>query len=281
MNRAKEISITLLGTFILAVGVQFFILPYDILSGGVAGIAVAIAPLIDVPRIWIINFMVYSMFLLGSVVLGKSFAVKTVISSVMYPIFLNILELSQYEITNLSAPLASLYGGAIAGFGVAIVLRVGASTGGMDIPPLILNRLTKIKTSVFVFIIDGLTVCLGLFSYGIEAVLIGILSVVATTWIVDKVLTFGGVNANSVQIISEKWEEINTILHTDLDRGTTLIGAQGGYTKEKRMMILVIIDKKQYHQLIEIVNKIDSTAFIITSDVQDVHGEGFKLDVRV
>ncbi len=281
MKLVKSIIITIIGTFLLAIAVDVFILPYNILSGGVAGIAIAIEPLINIPRIWIINIMVYSMFFVGFLFLGKTFVVNTAISTIIYPIFLSVLEQLNLEVINLSPAVASLYGGCLAGFGIGLVLKVGSSTGGMDIPPLILNKLTGIETSKFVLIIDGLTVGLGLFTFGLESVLIGFISVIATSYVIDKTLTFGGVSAKSIQIISEKWQELNETLNTQLDRGTTLIPAQGGYTKENKMIILVIIDKRQYPRLIEIVNNIDPKAFMVTSEVHDVHGEGFKLEFRV
>ncbi len=281
MKLLKNSLITIVGTFILAVAVTYLILPYNILSGGVAGIAIALEPIFNIPRMVTINCLVYGMFIIGFIFLGKSFAINTVISSVTYPMFIVFLENLDFEIVGLTAAVASLYGGIIAGFGIGLVLKVGSSTGGMDIPPLILHKLTGDDTSKFVLIVDGATVLLGILSYGLEAVLIGMISVVATSWIIDKTLTFGGSNAKSIQIISEHWEILNERLNKELDRGTTLISAQGGYTLESKMIVLVIIDKKQYPRLIEIVNSIDSKAFMITSEVQDVHGEGFKLEFRV
>lgn len=275
-----DAAVILIGNFILAVSVSVFILPFDILSGGVAGIAIALKPIFHLPEIWVINGLVFGMFLIGTLFLGKGFAVKTVISSIVYPIFISVLSMFPLDL-ELSPILASLYGGLAAGFGIGLVMRVGASTGGMDIPPLILNKLTGIETSKFVLMIDGLTVLLGLFSYGLEAVLIGLISVAATSWIIDKTLTFGGSSAKAIQIISEHWEEINKRLMNDLDRGTTLIQAQGGYTQDKKQLILVVIDKRQYPKLLEIVNAIDPKAFMITTETQDVHGEGFKLEFRV
>lgn len=279
-NMLKVALIIIIGNFILALGVHVFILPYNILSGGVAGIAIALEPVLHIPKLWVINGLVLGMFIVGFVFLGKNFAIKTCLSSIIYPIFINALSVFPMDL-ELSPILASLYGGVIAGFGIGLVLRVDASTGGMDIPPLILNKITGIDTSKFVLIIDGLTVLLGLFTYGLEAVLVGMISVVATSWVIDKTLTFGGASAKAIQIISEKWEILNDTLNQDLDRGTTLISAQGGYTKDSRPIILIVIDKREYPKLLQIVNSIDKKAFMITTETQDVHGEGFKLEFRV
>ena len=275
-----DISLILLGNFLLAVSVAYFILPFDILSGGVAGIAIALEPLFHIPRLVIINVLVIGMFVLGALFLGRNFAIKTVVSALVYPLFINLLAFIPITI-EMSSILASFYGGIIAGIGIGLVFRVGASTGGMDIPPLILHKITGIETRHLILITDGLTVLLGLFSYGLEAVLIGLISVATASWMIDKTLTFGGTSAKAIQIISQHWQELNEQILIQLNRGTTLIPAKGGYTFDDRQIILVIIDRRQYPQLVELVNSIDKNAFMITTDTTDVHGEGFKLEFRV
>lgn len=276
----RDLPWVLFGNFILALAVSLFILPYNILSGGVAGIAVALQPVFHIDSTVMVNFLVISMFLLGFLFLGREFALKTVISSIIYPIYLTILSPLVPDIS-LDPLLASLYGGLVAGIGIGLVLRTGASTGGMDIPPLIINRFTGVKISTLVLITDALTVMLGLFTYGLEPVLIGFISVFGTSFGIDKVLTAGGGNAKAVQIISEKAEEINRMINVDLNRGTTVSEATGGYTGQPRRVILVVMEKKEYPKLLERVNQIDRNAFMITSDATDVHGEGFTLEFKV
>ena len=180
----------------------------------------------------------------------------------------------------IDALLASLYGGLIAGVGIGIVMRTGASTGGMDIPPLILNKVTNIKVSTLVIIIDALTVMLGFLAFGLEEILIGFISVFATGYTIDKVLLFGGSISKSVQIISDNSDEIVSAIHNKLDRGTTLTEATGGFTG-KRIVILVVVSQNQYNELIDIVNSIDKEAFVITTDATSVHGEGFSFGFKV
>ena len=136
--------IILLGNLLLAIGVQMFILPFSILSGGVAGVAVALYPLFHIDYEIIINSLIIVLFVIGWLVLGKEFAFKTILSSISYPIFLSVI--SPYLPTlELDPILASVYGGLVCGVGIGLVMRCGASTGGMDIPPLILNKLFNFK----------------------------------------------------------------------------------------------------------------------------------------
>lgn len=166
------------GNLIIALGVNLFILPSDILSGGVAGIAVALQPVFHLPATLVINGLTIALFIVGAIVLGKQFAMKTILSTIVYPLFITVTHemFANVFITN-NALLASIYGGVCIGVGIGLVYRVGASTGGMDIPPLVINKYTGITLPTLVMCIDGATVLLGASTYGIEAAMIGLVSV--------------------------------------------------------------------------------------------------------
>jgi uncharacterized membrane-anchored protein YitT (DUF2179 family) len=190
------------GNYILALSVGMFILPYNILSGGVAGIAVALQPLVDVSPEVVINILVIGLFVLGAIALGRQFAISTAISSFLYPFMLTFTVKMQYT-QALDPILASLYGGLLAGIGVGMVIRSGSSTGGMDVPPLVIHKYTNIEIHKLVLVVDALTVLLGLYAFGLEAVLIGFISVWACAFSLDKILVFGGQQAKAVYIISK------------------------------------------------------------------------------
>ena len=273
-------SITVVvGTFILAIAVETFIIPYRILSGGVAGIAVALQPLLHVSATLIANSVLIILLIIGSFILGKEFLKNTVLSCIAYPIFTSILNGRVNVVVD--PILASFYGGLIAGAGVGIVLKTGASTGGMDIPPLIINKLTGIKLSTLVLITDFLTVLLGLFVYDLSAVLLGLVSVFMSSVAISKVLTINGTVSKAVQIISVKYEDILKEIDVQLERGATLLQGYGSYTGEEKRIILCVVSDRQYGTLIEIVKEIDPSAFIITTDATDMHGEGFTYGFRI
>ena len=270
----NAVIFVLIGNFILAYAVQALIIPNNILSGGVAGVAVALYPLFHIKQEIMINAMVIIMFILGTIVLGKDFAVKTMTSTIVYPIFISLLG----NVTSLTSNLmlASLYSGILAGIGIGLVFRVNASTGGMDIPPLILAKYTNIDVATWVLVVDGLTILLGILTYDVESALIGLLSVFSSSFMINKVMMLGGQESKSIQIISPKYEEIKQFLFNELDRGCTLIPVQGGYKGEARTMLLVVVDKSQYPLINEKVHEIDPTAFMIVADTMDVKGEGFS-----
>ena len=164
------------------------------------------------------------------------------------------------------------------GCGVGLVFRCGASTGGMDIPPLIVHRFTHLPLSTLVLITDALTVGLGVATYGLQAALMGIISVFVSSVAIDRTLTLGAVRSKNCMIISAHPEELMAYIHEQLYRGTTLLEAKGGYTKEQRQVIMVVVSRKQYPLLEHEVLRIDPNAFIIVTDTDEVHGLGFTYE---
>ncbi len=276
VNKIKDIVMVILGNLIIAVGVNFFVLPLNILSGGVAGISVALQPIFHLPPTLVINFLTIALFIVGALVLGKSFALKTILSTIIYPVFIVMFEqlAKGVHITD-NALLASIYAGICIGVGIGLVYSVGASTGGMDIPPLVINKYTNIPLPTLVMCIDGATVLLGASTYGVEAAMIGLVSVCVCGKVIDKVLTLGSQEAKNVMIISEKYEELIDEIYKNINRGATILNAEGGYTREKKPVIMMVIMKKQFPLLDRVVSRVDPEAFVIVNDVNEVHGEGF------
>lgn len=269
----ESISI-IIGNLLLAFAVAFFIIPNDILTGGVAGVAIALSPLLNISVETIITSMMVICFVLGSFFLGKDFALETIASSILYPVFLNIMSSLAVPL-GVDPILASLYGGLISGLGIGIVFRVGASTGGMDVPPLILGKYTKIKTHSWMIIVDGLTILLGITTFGLNAALIGLISAYSMSKMVDTVQTLSGVSTKQVFIITDRVDEVLHEILISIDRGATILEAMGGYTKEPRKLIMTVLSTNQYAQLEKLVKEIDMDAFLIVSDATEVHGNGF------
>lgn len=267
------------GNFILACGIALFIIPNSILSGGLAGIGIALEPVFHINPQTFINVATICFFLVGSVFLGKQFAIKTAMSSFLYPFFLTVIGnfTKDIFITD-NVLLASIYGGAFIGLGIGLVFRTGASTGGMDIPPLIIHKYTHIPLSTLMMITDALTVLLGASIHGIEPALIGIVSVWVASYMINKTISFGGQESKSVMIISDKYEEILEEIHVNINRGATMLEGYGSYSKDKKPVIMVAVGKKQYQELHKLVSHIDPNAFMIATDAQEVRGLGFTYE---
>ena len=279
----KDMLLVIMCNLLLAVDVKVIIMPNDVLTGGVTGIAVALQPLIQVEPTIMINVLTIALFFVGLLFLGKRFALKTLASTIFYPVLISLLSwiIAAYfpkDYFVMDRYLATIYGGMLMGCGVGLIFRCGASSGGMDIPPLVLHKYTHIPLATLVLVTDALTVMLGVATYGFQAALVGILSVFISSISIDKMLTLGAIKSKNCMIISERYEEMLAYIHQELYRGTTILSGHGGYTHENRPVIMVVVSKKQYPLLEHEVLKVDPNAFIIVTDTDEVHGLGFTYE---
>ncbi|HQB31814.1 MAG TPA: YitT family protein [Erysipelotrichaceae bacterium] len=279
-EKLKSILLIVLGNFIFAIAVVYFVFPYNILSGGVAGIGIIVEQLSGISATIVIDILVISTFILGYLVLGKEFALKTFISSIVYPIFITVLSYFPYHI-EADPYMIVIYGGILTGIGLSLVLREDASTGGMDVPSIIMHRYTGMPLHIAFFIVDSITALVGVLVFSIQDVMVGIVFVYLYNSVINKMMVPKTDRAVSIFIISEKKDEINEYIHTKLDRGTTLVPVKGGYTDENREAIMTVVSKQQYHNLEKVIEKIDKFAFVVVSDAKEIKGEGFTYDIRV
>lgn len=276
-----DILVVIFGNTSIAVAVAFFIIPNKLLVGGTAGIAVAVNAFLDIPEEIIINVLIYALFIAGSLVLGKGFFLKTITSTLVYPVLLTMAgELYDFipkEYITMDTLTSVICSGLLVGFGIGIVYRRNASTGGMDIIPLIVNKYTGIPLHLLLMAVDCFTVLLGVIAYGLQASVYGVISVVLCSFVIDKTILLGAKQTKQVQIISEDSDEILSRILQDLDRGCTIVESRGGYTNKSRDMLMVVVPINQYQTLIDLVHDIDPSAFIIVSDINEIRGRGFTI----
>ena len=279
--KIKKILMIELGTLIFALSVGLFILPDRILTGGVAGITALLTDFIPISEDILTIILNTFLFILGSVLLGKEFFLNTLIYSVSYPFALLFVTrmLPEYHVDPI---LASLYGGLMGGVSMGIMFRNGGSSGGTDALALIAEKYLHVKVSDAIMFMDTVTVLAGLYIYGLNSVLIGLISVLLTSVALDKTMNiYGGVEAKRFEIISDKYLEIAEDIHGILERGSTILDVTGGYTGNRKKMLLVIVSDDQYSAVKEIIDKHDPTAFVIISEAKDINGEGFTYEPRI
>lgn len=278
-KRVYETIMIIIGNLILAFGLCAFVTPVGLISGGASGIGIAVKSITGINisyTVYVINFI---MFVIGFIFLGKKFAFGTLLSTFLYPTFIALFErIPQLaNITN-DILLSALYGGLCIGLGLGLVLRVGASTGGMDIPPLLVNKKTGISVAWLINIFDCVILLLQVIfcPITIEAVLYGITVVIITTIVVDKVIILGETKIQ-VLVISPKWQEIRKIIFDDINRGCTLLNVTTGYYQDKQLAVMAVVSKRELHLLNDMILEIDPTAFIISNETHSVKGRGFTL----
>ncbi len=265
----------LLGNTLYALGVVLFIVPTGLITGGTTGLGLAFQHFFGIPLSSFVTVFNLLMFFVGLLILGKQFALTTLVSTFYYPLILTVLEkgIGYHSLTS-DPLLATLFGGALIGIAIGIVIRCHASTGGMDIPPLIANKLWGLSISVTMYVFDFLILLLQASFTNIEMILYGILLVLCYTLVLDRILMIGQ-SQTEVFIVSHEHEKINDMIIHELDRGSTLLKAQTGFKKEERPVILTVITHRELPELRGRVLDIDPGAFIIVSAANEVRGRGF------
>ena len=280
MKDIKVIIGILVGNTIYALAVAMFILPNDLITGGTTGIALFLNTTLNIPVTLFVSIFNICMFLLGWKIFGKKFALTTLISSFYYPFILGILEnIFKNEIMSNDTLLCVIFAGFMIGVAIGLVIRCGASTGGMDIPPLILNKKLGIPISISMYSFDFFILLGQMLIRKREMVFYGILLVLIYTIVLDKVLVIGK-SQIQVKIISSKFEQINNMIINKLDRGSTLIHGETGFMHNKYPIVLTVVNNRELTLLNNYVYQIDSDAFMIINKVNEVRGKGFSSEKK-
>lgn len=273
----KRIMWVLIGNTIYSCGIAAFVLPNDLITGGTTGIALILEHYFGLPIGLSVAIFNIVMFILAILILGKSFALTALISTFYFPWILSQFQKVQF-IQNMTDDflLGSIFAGLMLGLGVGLVIRAGASTGGMDIPPLILNKKFGLPVSIGLYVFDFTILIIQMSFRDKERILYGILLVLIYSTLVDKVLLMGKTQMQ-VKIISDHYEEINKVIQEKLDRGSTFFKTESGYLRKDSFAIMTVVSSRELPKLNELVLEIDKQAFIVINQVNEVMGRGFTL----
>ena len=272
----KSLPIVALGNTVMAAAIVLFILPAGLITGGTTGLGIIMQHLTGMSLPVFSAIFNVTMFLLGLVCLGKTFAATTLVSTVLSPVMLAVMQyiVGDYVICE-DVLLCVLFGGILVGVAIAMVVRAGSSTGGMDIPPLLLQKFAGIPVSrslyaFDLFIIAGQTVLVAP-----DMLLYGVLMVLVYTVVIDKLMAQGDAQIQ-LQIVSEESDAIRRAILQDVDRGVTLLHGQTGYFQQETDVLFTIISPRERHRTEQLIRRIDPHAFIIISHVTRVSGGGFS-----
>jgi uncharacterized membrane-anchored protein YitT (DUF2179 family) len=284
------------GCFILALGIGVFLVPLNIVAGGLSGIGLIIDYYIHLASpdfmdtvditVFILSWL---LFFLGLFLLGKKFTIQTLIATIIYPLML-ILVYRLPFFTNISEQLiaaggasdtgtlilAGFFGGALAGLGCTLTFLAGGSTGGVDVLYFIFYKYFHIKQSITSFAIDAIVILLGMIFIPNNFVpcLVGIFSAIISAMTIQFI--YEAMSAIYIaDIISTKWEDISVFVQNEIGRGVTYFDTVGGFSGEKKRLVRVVFERRQIHQLKEGIAKIDPNAFMTYCGAKVVYGEGF------
>ena len=298
ITTVKNILLVVLGTFVLAFGTGIFIIPFELVTGGVSGLGIILNRLFsEVPYLCDLGVEFYAsavnwlLFFVGLIFLGRKFAMKTLVSTIVYPFALSLaVSLSNsgvlggfFNLANYDDKygavlliIATVFSGAAVGAGCALTFLGGGSTGGVDIIALTVCRFwRKGKSSVLIFICDASIIIGGMFAIeDLVISLLGIVSAFICAIAIDKMFV-GESRAFIAYIVSDKYEEINEAVIRRLVRTTTMIDVVGGYSGEPKKMLTVTFGRNQYAEFTAIMSGIDKNAFVTVHHAHEIGGEGW------
>jgi uncharacterized membrane-anchored protein YitT (DUF2179 family) len=291
LHEARNLLLVILGAAILGFGTGVFFIPFDLVTGGVSGLAIVIEHLLpfNISVDVYVAVITWSLFFVGLFTLGKNFALKTLVSSIVYPTALALSSqlvspevlggffyLEGYAYKDITILLAAIFGALCIGVGCAITFVGGGSTGGVDVIAFLICKVFKrLKSSVVLFAVDATIVVLGMFVLkDLVLSLLGIMAAFIFALVVDYVFIGSGKDFVA-HIISDHPEEISRLVIERIDRTTTILDAVGGYSKEKKKLVMVSFTINQYSELMNIINRVDKKAFVTISRAHEINGEGW------
>ena len=279
MKQSLKVLLTIiLGNAMLAFSICAFVIPYDIMLGGSNGIALAIQHFLPL-RLSVISACVnVSLFFLGLIFLGWKFAATSLASTIIYPRVLAIFEMLPLgTLFQENIVVCALFCGALCGAGIGLVVRAGGSTGGMDIPPCILNKYKGIPVGTSLMFFDVVVVLTQVVLKGTDGILLSLVVIVVMSFVVNKVV-LSGERKIQVMIISPAYQEIRKVILEKINCGVTMLDIETGYQGVSQKAILSVVYANKYPEIREAALALDSHAFIVASEVTNVNGQGYTID---
>ena len=282
-KRFRDYVLIILGSAVTALGISLFVAPAKLASGGVSGIAVILFHIFDIDVGLSILALSVPLFIAGVKIFGRRYGFASLVGTLLLSAFTYLFGmLFGYEgmldySDSINTLLSAIYGGLLGGFGIGLVLRGGANTGGTDIAAQIISRYTPLAVGTSLFIVDGLVLLSGGFIFGLESALFATLSLYVTSISINYVvLNIGTRYAKTALIISDRHEMISTRITQELGHGATYLQGKGAYTQKDKPVLMSVIPNRKISSLIAIVRESDPGAFMIIEEAHEVMGEGFS-----
>lgn len=295
-KQLKTYSFIVIGVLLVAVAYYFLFLPQNIVTGGVTGIAIIFSGIFGDKLlssgllILILNMVLLAV---GFLFFGKGFLAKTLLGSLLLPLFISLFEILNIpsdllfrldNILNIKEEVMNpfpqiiisvLVGSILTGVGLGLCFRVGATTGGMDIVQKIISKVFHFPFSKTVYITDGIVVLSSLFIFGIETTFYGLVSIYLIGIFVD-LIHIGAASRRSAFILSVKSDEIKQLIIDKLGRGVTVVPSEGGYSKKPYQMLVCTLKRTESYMLRDLIYEIDPNAFTFFVSAKEVYGDGFQ-----
>ena len=274
-NKLLPVLMVIAGNILYTLSIKLFLLPANLMSCGTTGIALVMNHFLNIPMTAFIFVFNVVMLIVGWLVLGRHFVMNTILSSVLYPLLLEFFNkiLGDVVVTE-NILLNVLFAGMGLGVSLGVIMRAGAASGGMDIPPLILKKYFRIPVSATLWAFDFCILLAQMFFHPLEDLLHGILLIIVISVALNKIMLLG-TSRTEVKIISSKSAQIRDAILSQVDRGVTMLHGAGGYSREEAEIIMSIVSNYELPKIEQLARTIDPGCFMIISRVTEVWGRGF------
>lgn len=278
VKKVREYIFITIGIIMVSIGIYFFLIPSNLATGGVTGLAIIIGKFVPSMPVGLLMLILnIVLFIIGFLIIGPSFGIKTIYAS----LGLSGLIWALPKFIPISRPIANdlmielLFGVGISGLGMAIVFNQNASTGGTDIIAKIINKFFHVDMGKSLLMADFIITIVAGLTFGAKAGMYALLGVILNGFVIDSFIN--GLNiSKQVTIISSKGLEIKDFIINKLERGVTIYDAKGAYSGQSKEVLITIMSRREFIKLKDFIKEIDNKAFITVSDVHEVLGEGFK-----
>lgn len=277
-QQLKRLPQILIGNILLAFAICAFVVPHGFMMGGSNGIALFLHNFIPLPLSVLNGILNVALFLVGLICMGKDFAMTSLLSTIIYPLIMAVFELLPINtlFTNENPLLCAIFCALIAGLGVGIVIRAGGSTGGMDIPPIIMHKYTHLPVGTWILIFDSLIVIAQVCFNGLDGLLNSLLIILLMSLVINRTILTGEQKVQII-IISPAYEAIRQEILRTQDCGATMLDIETGFTQETQKAVFSVVYNKKYPEIRDAALQIDPKAFIVATEVQNVNGRGYTL----
>ena len=272
-DKLKRYFELVIGILLIAIAFNLFLLPNELVFGGVSGLSIIVSKFITIDASTFIMIASLLLLVVSFLVLGKNDTKASIVGSILFPIFVNITaNIGEYiKLDTGNVLLSAVFGGIIYGFGAGLVFKAGFTTGGTDIINQILSKYLHMSMGNAMLISDGLIVVLGGFFFGATKLMHALIVIYIIGLMTDKVL-LGISNSKAFYIITNDDEKIRDYLLNELPHGVTIFSVKGGYTHKKDEVILCVVPTREYYRVKEGIHEIDSEAFFVVCDAYEVSG---------
>lgn len=270
----------IIGNIFIALAVNTLILENHIIVGGTSGIGNVLNHYFNIPVSLSVGCLNVCLFLVGLFFIGKRFAMTTLLSTFLFPIILQFFETHSMFHHYLEDPLlAAILAACLVGVGIGLILKANASTGGVDILAILLNKKFGFPVHIVLNCIDLSILVLQFTFNDTTHVIYGIMIVMITAVVLNKTLT-QGTSLVQLTVISDHYEDIKQSILHEFDAGVTLLASEKGFTQENSKLLLSVLPYRKLPAIKAKIHELDPVAFVIVSHVEEVGGKGFTLEKR-